>query len=74
MADSKREHEYDVAIAHACYISGVLGNTFRPMECNPVRNERTEILQNQIADPKGTEGFALLGAGLALIAQQAKGM
>ena len=70
MADSRREHEYDVAIAHACYISGILSGEFNPGQCNPVRNEKTEALQNAFGDPKGKEAFAMLGAGLAMMIQQ----
>lgn len=68
MADEKREHEYDVAIEHACYISQVLSGRFDRSQANPVANERTRLLQQSSTDGRGKEAFDLLGAGLRLIA------
>jgi hypothetical protein len=72
MADARREHEYDVAINHACHINDILNGKFNPGSSNPMRNQRTEVLQNQSSDPKGTEGFAMLGAGLLRIVESVK--
>lgn len=69
LADAKREHQYDMLISHACFISQVLNGKFNPATSNPIANERTRALQNLVGDKKGSEGFALLGAGLRLVAQ-----
>lgn len=66
MADAKREHDYDVAINHACHISKILNGGFNPV--NPIAKQRTEALQNQMGDKRGKEAFDLLGAGLRLVA------
>lgn len=68
MADERREHEYDVAIQHACYISQVFAGSFDPMHSNPVAIERTKQLQMVQSDGRGKEAFDLLGAGLRRIA------
>jgi hypothetical protein len=68
MADGKREHEYDLMIAVACYIRDVFGDGFKPGSANPIRNEITnDLIESN--DPRGTEGFAMLGAALGMMAQ-----
>lgn len=63
MADAKREHEYDVAIQLTINIGQMFTSKFNPVNANPIRQM---VLENQSSD--GKEGFALLGAGLRMIA------
>lgn len=63
MADAKREHDYDLAIQLTLNIGEILVGKFDSTKANPIRY--VEVLENQ---SDGKEGFALLGAGLKLIA------
>lgn len=57
MADGKREHDYDIAIATACFVNRTfMSSNFRPEESNPYRINRVK------PDTKG--GFELMGAAL----------
>ena len=66
MADGKREHEYDTMISVACWVGQVFDNKFVPGSANPVRNQNTEDLIRS-NDPRGSDGFALLGSALKLM-------
>lgn len=66
MADGKREQDYDNMIAAAQYVWMQFDNKLNPAIDNPIRQARTEALVEQ-ADPKGKEGFMLLGIALGMM-------
>ena len=69
MADARREHEFDVAIATGANASAFFVGKFNAATANPVRNARTERLSREV-NRDGKEGFKLLEAGLRLIANK----
>lgn len=75
MADEVREHEYDVAISLISFLSQAFRGQFKPMEANPVRQEkkRRTVLTPEQRKAEERDGWELMRKGLAWISQQRDG-
>ena len=69
MADARREHEHDVAIAAVGYFGAALAKKLRPDSANPYRDRGPARRKTRKElEEESKEGFAVLGAGLKFLA------
>lgn len=75
MADARREHEYDVAVATVCYFGQAWNGKFRPGDANPYREGREvgRVKTREEREEDSKEGWALLREGLRQLAGQRGG-
>ena len=68
MADARREHEYDVAIATVCYFGGAMSGSLRPTEANPYRERPPKTPEER--EEESREGWEFLKSCLKQVAGQ----
>lgn len=59
MADARREHEFDVALATVGYLGAAMGGRLNAEDANPYREKTPKTPEQKAEESK--EGFALLG-------------
>jgi hypothetical protein len=67
MANARREHDHDVAIATICHLGASFAGQFRPAGANPYRDEPPKSEAQKKAE--SDEGWERLKGGLAWIAE-----
>lgn len=67
MADERRAHDYDVALATVAYLGAAVQGKLRPAEMNPYRAEPPREKTPEQKAEESEEGWGLLKAGLEFL-------